>query len=261
MTTLSKAIKTAAPPPPYTIQNTTGGHYHVYPGGKKVFVASKQVTAKPGTANLPPRPPAPPPATQSAGSQQAAAAAPAQFAPDSQYSSEVANAVSKNAGVHTGLTEAGVLDKSNYEEALRRMGIDEGNSRTSQSESLNRQNLLFSGHGAQQLQDLSTTYARQRADALQGFTGRENDRAQQGRAADAEQGSTETTSYGNAADRQTTREGALAANNTLAPNTPYVAPVPAIHAVAKAVVAAKRPVVTKVTKQKTTGKSVTLKRK
>jgi hypothetical protein len=200
----------------YTVQRAPGGAWHIYPNGKRVFVRA-------GTPH--PQAPAPIPTSTPA---------PAQLAPDSDYFTGQGQRVFDVSQRLAGIDEDQRVDRSNYDEALRRLADNQRQSVKNTTEGHNRQGLFYSGQLGQALGDSAKEYARQRADSLMGLQAREAARANARRALESGATADEAAAYAAALDRQIGRDTTAADANSLvvnpapaAPAAPAVTPRPA----------------------------------
>lgn len=184
----------------YVVVPTTGGVFHQYENGRRVFVASRAPQAPTG----------PQPATPSAGS--AAAVDPR----DATYYAQSAQAdFARNQKINQ-LTSEGSQDTQDHEEALRRLLENQPRAIQNAREQYNKMGLFYSGKLGEREGDLNTQYAQQRGDMDQSFERRQAARAA-ARAA-LEQGAPldEAARLAEAADRQIDRDTATAAAGGLA---------------------------------------------
>jgi hypothetical protein len=108
-------------------------------------------------------------------------------------------------------------DRTDFDEALRRMREQKPREQDQARSSRNRQGLFFSGHLGQDLGDIETQHVRQESDARQAFERRERAR-EEARWVIREGGSLEEAAERAAAvDRQLQRDQEAAADRALAP--------------------------------------------
>jgi hypothetical protein len=214
----------------YVVKPATGGTWHIYPSGRRVFVKAR------GTAEPAPVP-APPPPTESAASQASG------FQPDAQFFAEDARAQFDVGQRKTTLKADQTFDKAQTDETIRRLEGSERERYGDIAKSTNAAGLFFSGEHAKQKNDTLTTFARQRSDTLQGYGERTRQREQEGSA--LEQGYTldNAIRYAGAGTRRIEAGQGLADNNALTvnPTVPAAAPAAPRPAAVRPVVARPKP--------------------
>lgn len=200
----------------YTVQPTTGGVYHVYPDGRRVFVRKSTSTnpaANPGaTVNGQPAPTASLPA----------------FSPDSAYVNQNAMSQWQLGNQRSDLLTEQQYDQADYDEYLRRLDPQETETQEQNAVRSNDAGLFYSGAHNKARADTLTTFARMRADALQGFTRRSDQRSTGLKRLEEGYELDDRSAMGDARGRWQERMAQLAASNQLAVNpvvpTPGVAP-------------------------------------
>lgn len=206
----------------YRVQKAPGGSWHVYANGKRVFVraGAPRAPSAPSAAAAPTIPTltAPPPSV--------AGTPLAPLGPDASYLTGIARLRHQINQRNSELSRESTEDKTNYEENLRRLNEHEPVAGQRADESFNQQGLFYSGKLGEERGNIAKQYARQRADALQGFQGRENARAEARRALEAGYSIEEAAEMAAAADRQLDRDQGAADAGYLVANEPEAAAAP-----------------------------------
>jgi hypothetical protein len=206
----------------YQVIPATGGAWHVYPGGRKVFV---RATARP----------APQPAAQAP----QAAQPPGQFTPDAQYYADQAQRLFQNNQQLASFDTAHTRDQTQLQEALRQMAVQQPRDEQTTRVNANTQGLFYSTTLGNRLSDVAKTYAQRQSQAQSAYQQAEDARTA-ARAA-LQQGYTldDAAARAAAADRQIGRDqsaadaGALVAEPQTVPTV--TAPRVALPRVARTV--------------------------
>lgn len=188
----------------YQVIPATGGAWHVYPGGRRVFVKASAA-------------PAPGPQQQAVADYQQP---PASYAPDAQYYAEKAQRLFQGQQQLGQLDTAHTRDQTQLQEALRQMGaqqpLDEGKAKVGASKA----GLFYGSALGNQLGSIAQTYAQRRSSAQSTYAQAETARAA-ARAA-IQQGYTldDAAAQAAAADRQIGRDTTAADAGSLVAETP-----------------------------------------
>jgi hypothetical protein len=165
------------------------------------------------------------------------------FAGDSQYFADLARRNFEVSRQQAELRQQSAYDRTDLQEALRRMALKQTDDRQSTKEGANKQGLFFSGHLGKSLGDLDTAYARQQGDAQQGFDRREAARQAASAALDQGYSLDQAAGLAASADRKVQSDNEAALAGYLAPEpTPAQKPVAATGS--KQAVGAQRAVTT-----------------
>jgi hypothetical protein len=209
----------------YQVVNAPGGAWHVYPGGRRVFV--KAHTAAPAA-------PAPPTQQQAVQSYQQA---PAEFAPDAQYYADAAQRLFQKNQQLASFDTAHTRDTTQLSEALRQMREQQPLQQGQAQAGANKAGLFYSTALGNQLGSIAKTFAQRQSQAQTSYQQAEDARTA-ARAA-LEQGYTldDAAARAAAADRQIGRDtsaadaGALVAETPTAPTTVAAVrpPAPAVR--------------------------------
>jgi hypothetical protein len=201
----------------YQVIPAAGGAWHVYAGGRRVFVKAHAAA------------PAPAPAAAPAPTQQQAVQtyqqAPAEFAPDAQYYAEQAQRLFQKNQQLASFDTAHTRDTTQLSEALRQMREQQPLQEGQATVGANKAGLFYGSALGNQLGQIAKTYAQRQSQAQTTYQQAEDARAA-ARAA-LEQGYTldDAAARAAAVDRQIGRDqsaadaGALVAETPTAPTT------------------------------------------
>lgn len=142
----------------YSVQKATGGVWHNYSDGRRVFVKASQAANQPAQAAA---------ASQSAASAAAASAAAAPPDPrDSQYFADSAADLKQRTDRINGLVAEDAGDETNYREALRRFREQQPRQLRANLVNSNRQGLAESTVRSEEDADIITNNQRQETDMV-----------------------------------------------------------------------------------------------
>lgn len=148
----------------------------------------------------------------------APARSPAVFTPDASYIAEAAQQQFNRTNSVNQLNQQSEAERTNLQEAIRRIGEDAVGQRQATREGANKQGLFYSGQLGKRLGDLESAIARQRADLQTRFDQSEVAR-EAARQAILQGAPLETAALQAASvERQIGRDESAAASNSLAPN-------------------------------------------
>jgi hypothetical protein len=176
----------------FVVQPTTGGVFHVYGNGQRIFVATSAVTPASGSA-----------------ASQAAASQPTDPRDAQYYADSAQNVFDRNQKLSQ-LSSESTTDTTDHQEALRRLLERQGKDVLSTQESFNKQGLFYSGKLGEAQGNVNQSYARQQGDSELDYQRREA--ARQAARTALEQGASvdDASRLAEAIGRQVTRDTAAA---------------------------------------------------
>lgn len=170
----------------------------------------------------------PAPAAGAPQAQAPAAGAPAQVQPDAQYLAEAAQRAFQRTTAINEYTEEGKTDRSNTEEAIRRLIADAANPRQTIRENANKQGLFYSGQLTKQLGQFEGQLNRLVGDQRNELRTREDARTRAITALQQGAPLEDAVALAASAQRQVDRDTSAADLNALVPNAvapPATAPI------------------------------------
>jgi hypothetical protein len=182
-------------PGPYTVVNAPGGSFHVQPDGQKRFVPA----GPPVVRDLMAKKPAPSPL-------------------DAQYFTDVAQQRFRAQQQLGQLGTQSAYARTDFDEALRRMGQQQGQDIQTTRENAAREGLFYSGQLGKREGDVNTQYARRTGDLRVNYDRGEAARQAARRALAAGASIDQAAAEAAAVDRQLDRDAQAAADGILARN-------------------------------------------
>jgi hypothetical protein len=184
----------------YVVQPATGGVYHVYGNGQKIFVPTSTAPASGSAAST-------------------ATAAPPDPRDAQYYADTAQDTFDRNAKIND-ITTTGQRDKTDTAEAIRRLLATQPQALQNARESANKQGLFNSGQLGKREGDINTQYAQQQGDVQRDADRRESDRQTAVAAIQGGASLAEVQRLLEATDRQTGRDTTAADAGALTTDTP-----------------------------------------
>jgi hypothetical protein len=197
-----KPPKQYEPTAQFKVVNAPGGSYQVYSGGQKRFVPAGPAKVR----------------DLMVGRNGAPKPKPSPYQLDSQYFADIAQQRFKAQQQTNQLGQDSAYDRTDFQEALRRLGQQQGRDVQTTRENAAREGLFYSGQLGKREGDVNTDYARRTGDARLAFDRREAGRMAARRALQAGASIDEAAARAAAVERQLDRDATSATAGTLARN-------------------------------------------